>query len=205
MKTNRYAIIPAEVRYDRALTSTSILLYGEIVAATNAFGVCEEDVGYFAAAMRLDSRSITRCVAQLIENGHLQRITEKGRRKFKTISKPIPLPDDVEVILPPVREDIAEFVTAITKTWEKALSTILDKKEGYEDIIRQRLARVDKDDLVEAVKNRIEFVNASDWHQQPENRQSAVDIMQVLGSDSQLLRWLNSKPSEKIRLIPFQK
>ena len=39
-KPNYYAIIPAEIRYDKKLTPNSKLLYGEITALANKEGYC---------------------------------------------------------------------------------------------------------------------------------------------------------------------
>lgn len=196
MKVNHYAIIPSQVRYDRALSSTSVLLFGEISAATNVYGICDEDNDYFSAALRIDVRTVTRCISQLVEQGHIQKIKEDGKRKLRIVTKGLELPPDLEIetIASIPVEDISQFVNQIFHIWETKLETKIDKKELYTEIIRARLAAFSKDDVIVAVQNRIQFVSESSWHNLPENRQSAVDIEQVIADDKKMLKWLNAKP-----------
>jgi len=199
MKINLYSIIPAHVRYDRALYDKSILLFGEIAASANAYGICEEQNTYFAMALNADTRTIARCMAQLVDNGHVQRIKEAGRRKLKIVPRTLEIPLGVDIetddIIP--KEDISEFVFQFLSLWEKAVNTTIDKKELYQKLIAQRLSSFTKEELMIALKNRATFVNQSDWHKAEENRQQAVSIDHLLRSDDAVLKWLNSKVKEK--------
>ena len=48
MNKSYYAIIPANVRYDRRLTANAKLLYGEITALCNEKVYCWERNSYFS-------------------------------------------------------------------------------------------------------------------------------------------------------------
>ncbi|MEG1651499.1 MAG: helix-turn-helix domain-containing protein [Oscillospiraceae bacterium] len=67
-----YAIIPAEVRYDRALTANAKLLYGEITALCNERGFCWASNGYFAELYSTDKSTVSRWIKALSDNGYVE-------------------------------------------------------------------------------------------------------------------------------------
>lgn len=69
---NYYAVIPATVRYDKALTANAKLLYGEITALCNAKGYCWATNGYFAELYEVSKASISNWIGQLVNGGHLK-------------------------------------------------------------------------------------------------------------------------------------
>lgn len=199
MKINLYSILPSNVRYDRTLTDKSILLFGEMNAAANAYGICDENNQYFAIALNVDPRTITRCLTQLIEQGHIQKVQENGKRRFKIIQRGLEPPIGVELesddLIP--KEDISDFVQQFLSTWEKAVSTTIEKKEMYTNLIAQRLQSFTKDELMSSMRNRAKYINSSPWHREPENRQAALSIEVLIRSNEQVHRWLNAKVDEK--------
>lgn len=207
LTTNKYAVLPAQVRYDRALSPTSILLFAEIVAASNAYGICEEDNGYFASVLRISSRSVTRCLSQLIDNRHLERVRDKNGLKLHVLSKNIPLPEDTQVqIVDKAKEDITPFLEQIFHIWDKNLGVKTERVDMYEDMVRDRLLAFSREDLLLAVKNRISFVRESDWHNKEENRLHAANIEHVLGADKTVLKYLTYKQTtQSQQLRPFKK
>ena len=75
---NYYAIIPANVRYDKRLSANAKLLYGEITALSNKNGVCFATNQYFANLYGLSSISISRLIKSLKDNGYINtQITYK--------------------------------------------------------------------------------------------------------------------------------
>jgi hypothetical protein len=57
-KPNYYAIIPAEVRYSKALTPNAKLLYAEITALCNMNGKCTASTEYFCRVYEVSRASI---------------------------------------------------------------------------------------------------------------------------------------------------
>ena len=47
-KSNYYAIIPANIRYNKELKFAERLMYGEIIALSNKIGYCYASNKYFA-------------------------------------------------------------------------------------------------------------------------------------------------------------
>lgn len=209
MKINLFSIIPASVRYDRTLGDKAILLFGELMAAANAYSICDADTRYFANALNADNRTIFRAFSQLEEQGHIERIKENGKRRIRIIHRALEIPMGVEIetdeLIP--KEDISSFVVQFLNVWEKAVKTTIDKKEMYTELIAQRLMRFSKDELMTALKNRATFVNTNDWFRAPDNRQQAVSIDSLIKSDETVRKWLNAKykEDEPMTVTPFKK
>lgn len=71
MQRAYYAIIPANVRYDKDLPANAKLLYGEITALCNEKGFCWASNNYFADLYGVSKVSISKWIKKLIEHGYL--------------------------------------------------------------------------------------------------------------------------------------
>ena len=70
-----YAVIPAIVRYDTALSPAARLLYGEITALCAQRGYCWATNDYFARLYQVRRATVSAWVQQLIERGYLVATT----------------------------------------------------------------------------------------------------------------------------------
>ena len=68
---NYYAIIPANVRYDKKLSQSAKLLYGEITALTNEKGYCWASNKYFSDLYKVTKQSISSWIKQLKDRGYI--------------------------------------------------------------------------------------------------------------------------------------
>jgi len=85
MSPNYYAIIPANVRYDKNLTPNAKLLYGEITALCNKEGFCWACNDYFAELYGKDVVSISRWISSLKSRGFIDVLIDQKathRRKI---------------------------------------------------------------------------------------------------------------------------
>lgn len=69
---NYYAVIPANIRYDKDLTANAKLLYGEISALTQKNGICFATNEYFSRLYNLSERAITRLIGSLKNKGYIK-------------------------------------------------------------------------------------------------------------------------------------
>ena len=97
-----YAIIPANVRYDKNLSPNAKLLYGELTALTNKEGFAWASNNYFAELYGVHKNTISKWVSELNKNKYIfieVRQEENGysrkiyiNEKIKTINKKIDTP-----------------------------------------------------------------------------------------------------------------
>lgn len=71
-KPNYYAIIPADVRYDRNLKDKAKLLYGEITSLSNKDGYCFASNKYFADLYGVSITTISTLIKNLIDNNYIE-------------------------------------------------------------------------------------------------------------------------------------
>jgi hypothetical protein len=79
-----FAVIPAEIRYDRSLNPLEKLLYAEITALTNKEGCCWANNSYFANLFNRRSDYISKVINKLATKGYVKIdliTTEKGVRR----------------------------------------------------------------------------------------------------------------------------
>lgn len=81
-KPNYYAIIPADVRYDRNLKDKAKLLYGEIVALSNKDGYCYASNKYFSDLYGISTTTVSLLIKDLIDKNYItSEIIYKGSTK----------------------------------------------------------------------------------------------------------------------------
>tara|TARA_R110000765_G_scaffold32534_1_gene75408 strand:- start:4026 stop:4628 length:603 start_codon:yes stop_codon:yes gene_type:complete len=74
IKPNYYAVIPAEVRYDKKLTPNAKLLYAEITALCNMNGKCTASTEYFCRLYEVSRVSIQKWLKILEDNNYIKRV-----------------------------------------------------------------------------------------------------------------------------------
>lgn len=84
-KKGYYAIIPANVRYDKRLNANAKLLFGELTALSNERGYCWASNRYFAELYEVSVQSISSWVRALKECGYISLQLEyvEGTKQVK--------------------------------------------------------------------------------------------------------------------------
>lgn len=78
-KPNYYAIIPANVRYDKDLRDKAKLLYGEITALCNKNGYCFASNKYFADLYGVTTTTISTLIKELVDKGYIESVIQYKR------------------------------------------------------------------------------------------------------------------------------
>lgn len=89
-----WAVLPANVRYDRELTPNEKILYTEITAMTQAVGYCYASNKYFASLYGVAEPTIRRYIQHLREQGYIQVMMEGNERRIYQVLKAPDIPED---------------------------------------------------------------------------------------------------------------
>ena len=96
-KPSYYGILPAQVRYDTALTNLAKLLYCEISALASKDGICFATNGYFAKLYESSERTISRGICSLEENGYIKITRHRKKDDYKVVKREIELMSKMSV------------------------------------------------------------------------------------------------------------
>ena len=115
---NYYAIIPANVRYDKRLIQGAKLLYGELTALSNQKGYCWATDGYFLKLYKVSKSTIQNWLKSLEDCGYISREVvykdgspEIENRYIRILAYPIP-----ENRHTPIPENCTDNNTSINTT-----------------------------------------------------------------------------------------
>ena len=122
---NYYAIIPAEIRYDKDLSDKAKLLYGEISALSNRTGECWASNKYFADLYGITTIHISRIINELKEKKYID-VELMYKTHTRQIEKRIIKLNDApikEMLIPinknvntPINKNVKENNTSINNT-----------------------------------------------------------------------------------------
>ena len=122
-----FAIIPANVRYDKRIPAGAKLLYGEVTALSNQKGYCFASNGYFSDLYGCTPQAISKWFKQLEKAGHVSiSYHENGGQTERRVSI------SVDRYQPQLRE-VSTTVEGVSTTVEHNNTSILiqeDKREN---------------------------------------------------------------------------
>lgn len=124
MNKGYYAIIPANIRYDKDIPANAKLLYGEITALCNEKGYCWASNGYFADLYEVSKVTVSRWIKALVDNGYISTEIE-----FKENSKEI-LHRYIKIVDTPINKNVKENNTYINNTINNTSDNKKERKKG---------------------------------------------------------------------------
>ena len=154
-KPNYYAVIPAEVRYNKKLTPNAKLLYAEITALCNMNGKCTASTQYFCRLYEVSRSSIQNWLKLLEDNGYITRDVKYKQGSREIESRYIKLVDTPSLKNYTDNTNININNTNITYSNKKALF----KKPTLDDVKSYCIERNNNIDA-EAF---LDFYESKDW------------------------------------------
>lgn len=162
---NYYAIIPANVRYDRELIPNAKLLYGEVTALCNEKGFCWATNDYFSKLYGVEKETISRWINQLAKKKYIRlqiKYKEKSKEIEHRIIKIINTPIDEKVMTyPQNNQDPIDEKVKDNNTFNNTINNkdIVDKPQNNNKFKNPTL-----EEVKEYCKERNNNVDAEKWH-----------------------------------------
>ena len=132
-KPNYYAIIPAEVRYSKALTPNAKLLYAEITALCNMNGKCTASTQYFCRLYEVSRGAVQNWLKMLDDNGYIDRTVIYKQGTKEIMHRYINLKDKGSINISTDNTNINITNTNLTDSNKKAFfkKPTLDEVKNY--------------------------------------------------------------------------
>lgn len=132
-KPSFYAIIPANVRYDKELTPNAKLLYGEITALCNDKGYCWATNSYFAELYGVSNVSISKWINILVKKGYIKSIIKYKDGTKEIINRYLTLVNDPikEKFNSPIKEKFKDNNTSNNNTKNNTINNL--EKNNFSD------------------------------------------------------------------------
>lgn len=126
-----YAIIPAEVRYDKDLPPNAKLLYGEITALCNDKGYCWATNQYFADLYKVSKITVSRWISTLNKKGYISIDTLYREGTKELIGR------HIYIVNTPINKNVKENNTSINNTFnnKKDVYTHKHKYGEYQHVL----------------------------------------------------------------------
>ena len=134
-----YAVLPANIRYDKNITPNAKLLYAEITALCNDKGYCWAGNAYFAELYGVTKTSISNWISSLQKNGYIdvQLIYKENSKEIQSrhisIANNIPIQNNLNTYTKNIVEGIQKNFTDNTQIINTKKDEIISK-----DIITQK-------------------------------------------------------------------
>lgn len=145
-----YAVIPANVRYDKDLKANEKLIYGEVTCLSQSTGRCFASNNYFAELYGVSKETVSRWISNLSHKGYIEIVLVYKKGTKQIINRYIQIcqyPID-EKINTPIDENVKGNTTSFNTTSNNKDSTNETHINQPKDI-NQELTLDDKPESVD--------------------------------------------------------
>lgn len=195
IKAGYTAILPAPIRYDPNFSDKIKLLYAEITATLNHLGYCDAGNEYFGEILGVTPRSISQYVKALEDRGFIETEVVVNKRRIKLPIKQVSFlqPPSIRDTTSGIDENKQRFMDEFLKKWCDLTGARLYKPTIFYKQLLERMEEFSEEEMMEALLNRTDFVNNSEWHKEKKNRKHAKNIELLIRSDEDMLKWLQTQ------------
>ena len=116
-----YAIMPAEVRYDKDLPPNAKLLYGEITALCNDKGYCWATNQYFADLYKVSKITVSRWISTLNKKGYISIDTLYREGTKELIGR------HIYIVNTPINKNVNRYIKNDLEGVNKIVNTPINK------------------------------------------------------------------------------
>lgn len=207
-KPNYYAIIPADIRYDKSLKDKAKFLYAEITALCNKDGYCFASNKYFSDLYGVRKETISRLLNELKSKGYIDikleydENTKEIKRRLIYLLTKISIPLD-RTVNNPIDEKVKENNTSINNTINILVDFYnkLDKFPKIKKVTKQRRSKiisrlkdVGYDNLIKALEiaSKSSFLTG-----ESKNSKWKADFDWFIENDTNCIKVLEGKYSDK--------
>ena len=162
-KRSYYAIIPANVRYDKSLSANAKLLYGEISALCNEKGFCWSTNKYFSDLFGVSQTSISKWISSLVRKKYLfvkivyREGTKEILERHLSIVKEVP---EVRHDTPPIEEKFNTPLRKVKDPIEEKFNTPIEEKLKENNTglninksVSQSIGKEETDEMTDEIRN----------------------------------------------------
>lgn len=147
-KPSYYAILPADVRYDKNLKPMEKIMFAEITALTESSGYCHAGNGYFAGLYDASNETVSRWISNLKKQGYIDVII-KYKQGTKEIEK--------------------RFITLLTK---KSTPPRQKDQEGIDQKVKENTTSINVNSYIDEQPANL---NVKAWAEFEEHRKTFKD------------------------------
>lgn len=144
-----YAIIPANVRYDKDLAPNAKLLYGEITALCNDKGYCWATNQYFADLYKVSKITVSRWISTLNKKGYISTDTLYREGTKELIGR------HIYIVNTPINKNVKENNKDINNTFNNK-KDVYTRKHKYGEYQHVLLTDEERTHLVELYGNSLD-------------------------------------------------
>lgn len=158
-KASYYAVIPANVRYDKDITANAKLLYGEIAALCHLKGYCWSTNKYFSQLYGVSKETISRWISKLAEKGYIKTYV-----KYRDGTKEVA--ERMISVIDPIDKNINTYTQKAQDPIDEKRKTPIDEKRKdnntrYNNTINNMSCKQDGADIEEIINHLNQKVGSS--------------------------------------------
>lgn len=164
-KPNYYAIIPANVRYNKDLKANEKLLYAEITALSQATGNCFASNNYFANLFEVTPVAISRWVTSLVKLGYIKRQLEYKKGTKQIINRYLSIGIDPinQIVNTPINQKDKDNNTSVIVNNTSINKKDIDNHFNKLWLMYPAERRIDKKKVTANVKKDIYNISIEEW------------------------------------------